>query len=143
MTSGLSLRLPKRGLSLNEEYHLHNFDESNVADIFSYSDLQTKISSALEKNGLHDLSYEFAVSDKKGKIELMSKKFEEAYTDDINSLQTRVTVMPQDVIEPVGPFETIIIIVPNVRFYLLKTLRWVIVGAVLFVLIVFTAFLSL
>ena len=48
--------------------------------------------------------------------------------------------MPQDVIEPVGPFETIIIIVPNVRFYLLQTLRWVIVGAVLFILIVFTAF---
>ncbi len=140
MTSGLSLRLPKRGLSLNEDYHLHNFDESNVADVFSYSDLQTKITNALEKNGLKDLSYEFAVSDKKGKIEMMSKKFEDVYTDDLNTLQTRVTVMPQDVIEPVGPFETIIIIVPNVRFYLLQNLRWVIVGAVLFILIVFTAF---
>jgi two-component system phosphate regulon sensor histidine kinase PhoR len=140
MTSGLSLRLPKRGLSLNEDYHLHNFDESNVADVFSYSDLQTKITNALEKNGLKGLSYEFAVSDKKGKIEMMSKKFEDVYTDDLNTLQTRVTVMPQDVIEPVGPFETIIIIVPNVRFYLLQNLRWVIVGAVLFILIVFTAF---
>ncbi|MFZ9220062.1 MAG: sensor histidine kinase, partial [Sediminibacterium sp.] len=103
-------------------------------------DLQSKITSALEKNGLKGLGYEFAVSDKKGKIEMMSKKFEEAYTDDINSLQTRVTIIPQDIIEPVGPFETIIIIVPNVRFYLLQTLRWVIVGAVLFILIVFTAF---
>jgi two-component system phosphate regulon sensor histidine kinase PhoR len=140
MTSGLSLRLPKSGLSLNEDYHLHNFDESTVADVFSYGDLQTKITNALEKSGLNGLRYEFAVSDKKGKIEMMSKKFEDAYTDDINSLQTRVTVMPQDVIEPVGPFETIIIIVPNVRFYLLQTLRWVIVGAVLFILIVFTAF---
>lgn len=140
MTSGLSLRLPKRGLSLKEEYHLHNFDESSVADVFSYNDIQTKITNALEKNGLIGLGYEFAVSDKKGKIEMMSKKFEVAYMDDINSLQTRVTIMPQDVIEPVGPFETIIIIVPNVRFYLLQTLRWVIVGAVLFILIVFTAF---
>jgi two-component system phosphate regulon sensor histidine kinase PhoR len=140
ITSGLSFRLPKRGLSLSEDYHLHRFDESIVADIYSFNDLQSKINSALEKNGLGNLEFEFAVADKKGKIEMLSRNFEKAYSDDINTLQTRVSIIPQDIIEPVGPFETIIIIVPNVRFYLLQTLRWVIVGAVLFILIVFTAF---
>jgi two-component system phosphate regulon sensor histidine kinase PhoR len=140
ITSGLSFRLPKRGLSLSEDYHLHRFDESIVADIYSFNDLQSKINSALGKNGLGNLEFEFAVADKKGKIEMLSRNFEKAYSDDINTLQTRVSIIPQDIIEPVGPFETIIIIVPNVRFYLLQTLRWVIVGAVLFILIVFTAF---
>jgi two-component system phosphate regulon sensor histidine kinase PhoR len=140
ITSGLSFRLPKRRLSLSEEYHLHRFDESIVADMYSFNDLQSKIKAALEKNGLGKLEFEFAVADKKGKIEMLSRNFEKAYSDDINTLQTRVSIIPQDIIEPVGPFETIIIIVPNVRFYLLQTLRWVIVGAVLFILIVFTAF---
>ena len=140
ITSGLSFRLPKRGLSLSEEYHLHRFDESIVADMYSFNDLQSKIKAALGKNGLGKLEFEFAVADKKGKIEMLSRNFEKAYSDDINTLQTRVSIIPQDIIEPVGPFETIIIIVPNVRFYLLQTLRWVIVGAVLFILIVFTAF---
>lgn len=140
ITSGLSFRLPKRGLSLSEDYHLHRFDEYIVADIYSFNDLQSKINSALGKNGLGNLEFEFAVADKKGKIEMLSRNFEKAYSDDINTLQTRVSIIPQDIIEPVGPFETIIIIVPNVRFYLLQTLRWVIVGAVLFILIVFTAF---
>lgn len=140
ITSGLSFRLPKRGLSLSEDYHLHRFDESIVADIYSFNDLQSKINSALGKNGLGNLEFEFAVADKKGKIEMLSRNFEKAYSDDMNTLQTRVSIIPQDIIEPVGPFETIIIIVPNVRFYLLQTLRWVIVGAVLFILIVFTAF---
>jgi len=140
ITSGLSFRLPKRGLSLSEDYHLHRFDESIVADIYSFNDLQSKINLALGKNGLGNLEFEFAVADKKGKIEMLSRNFEKAYSDDINTLQTRVSIIPQDIIEPVGPFETIIIIVPNVRFYLLQTLRWVIVGAVLFILIVFTAF---
>ncbi len=140
ITSGLSFRLPKRGLSLSEDYHLHRFDESIVADIYSFNDLQSKINSALGKNGLGNLEFEFAVADKKGKIEMLSRNFEKAYSDDINTLQTRVSIIPQDIIEPVGPFETIIIIVPNVRFYLLQTLRWVIVGAVLFILIVFNAF---
>ena len=140
ITSGLSFRLPKRRLSLSEEYHLHRFDESIVADMYSFNDLQSKIKASLEKNGLGKLEFEFAVADKKGKIEMLSRNFEKAYSDDINTLQTRVSIIPQDIIEPVGPFETIIIIVPNVRFYLLQTLRWVIVGAVLFILIVFTAF---
>ena len=29
MNSGLSFRLPKKGLSLNDDYHLHNFEENN------------------------------------------------------------------------------------------------------------------
>jgi two-component system phosphate regulon sensor histidine kinase PhoR len=139
ITSGLSFRLPKRGLSLSEDYHLHRFDESIVADIYSFNDLQSKINSALGKNGLGNLEFEFAVADKKGKIEMLSRNFEKAYSDDINTLQTRVSIIPQDIIEPVGPFETIIIIVPNVRFYLLQTLRWVIVGAVFFIFILFKA----
>jgi len=140
MNSGLSFRLPKRGLGLNEDYHLHNFDEATISDIYNQKEVHAKIASALEKTGLQDLKYEFAIADKKGKIELTSKQFEEAYSDDLNSLQTRVSVVPQDVMEPVGPFETIIIVIPNVRMYLLHSLRWVILGAFLFIIIVFTAF---
>jgi two-component system phosphate regulon sensor histidine kinase PhoR len=49
-------------------------------------------------------------------------------------------VIPQDVIEPSGPFESIIIVMPNVRLYLLHSLQWVIVGVVLFILVVLAAF---
>jgi two-component system phosphate regulon sensor histidine kinase PhoR len=42
--------------------------------------------------------------------------------------------------EPAGPFETIIIVVPNVRGYLLHTLQWVVIGAVLFIIVVLAAF---
>ena len=48
--------------------------------------------------------------------------------------------MPQDVIEPVGPFESLIIVIPNVRLYLLNSLRWIILGALLFILVVLAAF---
>lgn len=140
MNSGLSFRFPKRGLGLNEDYHLHNFDEATISDIYNQKEINAKIAAAIEKTGLKNLHYEFAIADKKGKIELMSKQFEEAYSDEVNSLQTRVSIVPQDVIEPVGPFETIIIIVPNVRLYLLHALQWVIFGAFLFIIIVITAF---
>ena len=140
MNSGLSFRFPKRGQGLSEDYHIHSFEESTIADIYNDKELNTSIKNALSKYGINDLYYEFAVTDRKGNIEIKSRKFEEAFSDEVNSLEVRVSVIPQDIIEPVGPFETIIILVPKVRLYLLHSLQWVIMGAFLFVLIVLAAF---
>jgi two-component system phosphate regulon sensor histidine kinase PhoR len=140
MNSGLSLRFPKRRQGLGEEYHIHSFEESSIADVYNQKDINASIRAALNKYGVTDLNYEFAVTDKKGNVEIKSAKFEDVFIDEVNNLECRVSVIPQDIIEPVGPFETIIIIVPKVRLYLLHSLQWVIIGAVLFVFIVLAAF---
>ena len=140
MNSGLSFRLPKNGLGLNDDYHLHNFEENTISDIYNYKEMQNKIKLALEKYGLNDLPFEFAIADKKGNIEMKSKKFEDVFSDEVNTLQARITVIPADIMEPTGPFETIIIVAPNIRYYLLRSLLWVIVGVVLFIIVVLAAF---
>jgi len=140
VNSGLSFRLPKKGLGLNDDYHLHNFEETTISDIYNYEEMQKKIQLALEKYGLKDLAFEFAIADKKGNIEMKSKKFEDVFSDEVNTLQARITVIPADIMEPTGPFETIIIVAPNIRYYLLRSLLWVIVGVVLFVIVVLAAF---
>ena len=141
MNSGLSFRLPKRGrLSLENEYHLHKFDESTIADIYDYKELNQKIKSAFDKFEIGDLHFEFAVADKKSILELRSNNFDDSFTEDLNSLQVRIPVMPQDVIEPVGPFESLIIVIPDVRLYLLNSLKWIILGAILFIIVVLAAF---
>jgi two-component system phosphate regulon sensor histidine kinase PhoR len=140
MNTGLSLRFPKRRQGLGEDYHIHSFDETSIADIYNDKELNTSIKAALVKYGINDLNYEFAVTDKKGNVELKSSKFEDVFSDDQNNLECRVSVIPQDIIEPAGPFETIIILVPKVRMYLLHSLQWVIMGAILFILIVLAAF---
>ncbi len=140
MNSGLSFRLPKKGLSLNDDYHLHSFEETTISDIYNYKEMQNKIKLALDKYGLNDLPFEFAIADKKGNIEMKSKKFEDVFSDEMNTLQARITVIPADIMEPTGPFETIIIVAPNIRYYLLRSLLWVIVGVVLFIIVVLAAF---
>ena len=140
MNSGLSFRLPKKGLGLNDDYHLHNFEETTISDIYNYEEMQKKIKLALDKYGLNDLAFEFAIADKKGNIEMKSKKFEDVFSDEINTLQARITVIPSDIMEPTGPFETIIIVAPNIRYYLLRSLLWVIVGVVVFIIVVLAAF---
>ena len=140
MNSGLSFRLPKKSLGLNDDYHLHNFEETTISDIYNYKEMQKKIQLALENYGLSDLPFEFAIADKKGNIEMKSKKFEDVFSDEMNTLQARITVIPADIMEPTGPFETIIIVAPNIRYYLLRSLLWVIVGVVLFIIVVLAAF---
>jgi two-component system phosphate regulon sensor histidine kinase PhoR len=140
VNSGLSFRLPKKGLGLNDDYHLHNFEETTISDIYNYDEMQKKIKLALDKYGLNDLPFEFAIADKKGNIEMKSKKFEDVFSDEINTLQARITVIPSDIMEPTGPFETIIIVAPNIRYYLLRSLLWVIVGVVVFIIVVLAAF---
>jgi two-component system phosphate regulon sensor histidine kinase PhoR len=108
--------------------------------MYDIKEVETKIQSAFKRFEIGDLKYEFAIADKKGVIELKTKNFDDSFTDDVNTLQVRLPIMPQDIIEPVGPFETLIIVVPNVRLYLVHSLQWIILGAVLFILVVLAAF---
>jgi len=140
MNSGLSFRFPKRGMGMNPDYHMHNFEETTISDVYNQNELNKKIGEAFTKYGIQELHYEFAIADKKGNIELKSKRFDDFYTEDVNTVEIRVSVIPQDIIEPAGPFETLILVVPNVRLYLLHSLQWIIIGAFLFILIVLAAF---
>jgi two-component system phosphate regulon sensor histidine kinase PhoR len=52
MNSGLSFHLPKKALGLNDDYHLHSFDETTIADTYSKEEVNLKIRIALGKYGL-------------------------------------------------------------------------------------------
>jgi two-component system phosphate regulon sensor histidine kinase PhoR len=135
--NGLSFRLPKRGQGLNED----RSSNSSVQKVYNDKELNNLIKESLNNNGLKDLNYEFAVTDKSGYINISSSKFLDAYTDTtLNTLKVFVPVIPQNQIESEGPFETIIILAPNIRMYILHSLLWVIIGSILFILIVIAAF---
>ena len=141
LNGGLAFHFPKKSLSLSGGGHTHSFEEATLSDLYSAQDLDKRLQAAMLKYGLQDLSYEFALQDKKGNIEIKSKKFEDVFVDELNTVQTRISIIPQEILETTGPFETLIIIVPNVNTYLFKTLQWVVFGAFLFIIIVLAAFL--
>jgi two-component system phosphate regulon sensor histidine kinase PhoR len=138
--SGLSFKLPKRGQSLIDN-SVPNFSENHIDNIYNDKELNQLIRSSLDSNGLKDLNYEFAISDKNGLVTLHSSKFYESNTDTtFNTMKVVVPVIPQDYMEPSGPFELITVVVPKVRIHILYSLKWVIVGSLLFILIVIAAF---
>jgi two-component system phosphate regulon sensor histidine kinase PhoR len=141
LNGGLAFHFPKKSLSLSGGGHSHSFEEASLSDIYSTQDLDKRLRAAMAKYGLKDLRYEFALQDKNGNIEIKSKQFEDVFVDEVNTVQTRVSIIPQEILETTGPFETLIIIVPNVNSYLFKTLQWVVFGAALFIIIVLAAFI--
>ena len=141
LNGGLAFHFPKKSLSLSGAGHSHSFEEATLSDLYNFQDLDKRLKAALSKYGLQDLPYEFALQDKKGYVEIKSKKFEDVFVDELNTVQTRVSIIPQEILEATGPFETLIIVIPNVNAYLFKTLQWVVFGAILFIIIVLAAFL--
>ena len=141
LNGGLAFHFPKKSLSLSGGGHSHSFEEATLSDMYTTQDPDKRLRAAMAKYGLQDLMYEFALQDKNGNIEIKSKKFEDVFVDELNMVQTRVSIIPQEILETTGPFETLIIIVPNVNSYLFKTLQWVVFGAALFIIIVLAAFI--
>jgi len=141
LNGGFAFHFPKKSLSLSGGGHTHSFEEATLSDLYSFQDLDKRLKAALVKYGLQDLAYEFALQDKNGIIEIKSKQFEDVFLDELNTVQTRISIIPQEILETTGPFETLIIIVPNVNMYLFKTLQWVLFGAFLFIITVLAAFL--
>ncbi len=138
--SGLSLSLPKRGQGLSENFFKQEFKETSIADMYNEKELSSIIRTALDKNGLNGYNFEFAVVSKKADVYRKSSKLDDVLSDDITHLQTRVQVIPPEIAEPVGPFETIILILPNIQSHVLYSLRWVILGSILFIFTVLAAF---
>ena len=135
--SGISFRLPKRDQGINDEKG-HN---AAIPKIYNDKEFNNLIKESLSNNGLKDLHFEFAVTDKSGDISISSSKFLDANADTtFNTIKVYVPVIPQDQVESEGPFENIIIVAPNIRMYILRSLLWVIIGAILFVFIVIAAF---
>ena len=54
MNTGLSLRFPKRRQGLGQEYHIHSFDESSIADVYNEKEIKEFIKPILSRLLLND-----------------------------------------------------------------------------------------
>ncbi len=120
-----------------------NVFSSSIAHKFTREQLRARIKKAFEKNNIKDVDFEFAVTTTSMiGDELQSKNFYDAYQD---SLHNRAFVYPLEspsgsLAEGLSPQELLIIVVPHVNTIIWKQMYWMIAVAVLFTLIIFTAF---
>jgi two-component system phosphate regulon sensor histidine kinase PhoR len=140
--NGQLLRLPKRGGLFNSEFHLHSTKTPTVEEKFSPQEIQAKIQSAFESANLKNLKFEFAVTNTSDDYEMYSKGYEKEYWDTVNNKRRYFAILPDNgsEIEGVVSFEHLIIVVPDFKRQIWASLRWVIIGAVTFMLVIIAAF---
>lgn len=138
--TGQLLRLPRRGGLFNSEFHLHSMKPPTVDEKFTIQEVQIKIRSAIQRVNLKDVNFEFAIANTNDDLEMYSKGFEKAYPDTINNKTKIIPILPESEIEGVTSFEHLYLVVPDFKKQVWNSLKWIIIGAVIFMLVIIAAF---
>ena len=137
------LRLPRRGgLTFNSDFHLHLLKPPTIDEKFSPQEVYNKLKAAFENQGLRNLKFEFAVTNTTEDYEMYSKNFHEAFYDTLKNKRIYLPIVPESGsdVEGLTTLEKLILVVPNFKKQVLESLRWVLIGAVAFMLIIIAAF---
>ncbi|NCI48037.1 sensor histidine kinase [Sediminibacterium soli] len=142
-TYSRQLRLPRRnGMTFSPDYHLHILNAPTVSEKFSLQEVASKIKMALENRNVKDMSFEFGVANSKEELEMSTSRFNQQLLDTVNFKQVWFPIVPESgsELEGIADSEKLLVIVPDYRKPVLASLKWVLIGAVAFMLIIIAAF---
>ncbi|MEO6133806.1 MAG: HAMP domain-containing sensor histidine kinase [Ginsengibacter sp.] len=131
-----------RGRNYDLLFPLSIFSTS-IAHQFTRDEIRSRIAKEFEKNGIKNIDFEFAITTTSMiGDDLQSKHYYENYIDS-NNHYTFVTPLDPpggSLTEGLAPQELLVIVVPKHNDLVWKQLFWMILGAVVFTCIIFTAF---
>lgn len=140
--SSQPLRLNRRGgLLLGSDLQIKLFRQPTVEERFTMEEVKEKIDKEFDRVQLKNLKFEFAISDVEGDYEFYSPGYEQEFWDTINNRRNYYPILRDtDNLALSETNELLIIIVPDVEKQVWTSLRWILVGAITFMLIIIAAF---
>jgi two-component system phosphate regulon sensor histidine kinase PhoR len=133
--------LPKMNLpgDVNDIYR-----QFSVTNRFTVFEIKEKLQREFNRQNLKDTRFEFAVASDNvfGHYELKSPNFMAQAVDTMHNLKIWYPLVASSGswLESLAPDEVLVIVVPDVKSYVFQSLGWMIAGAILFTLIIITAF---
>ena len=115
----------------------------SVIQRFSKEEVREVIRKAMENNFLEDVDFEFAVAQNTLTGDaLVSDKFYDAYLDSVNHRRYNIALVAPSgsMFENLTREEMLVVVVPSEKVVVLRSISWFILGAILFTLIITTAF---
>jgi two-component system, OmpR family, phosphate regulon sensor histidine kinase PhoR len=120
------------------------YKQFSVTSRFTVFEIKEKLQREFQRQNLKDTRFEFAVASDNvfGHYELKSPQFMAQAMDTIHNLKVWYPLVAGSgsLLESLAPDEVLVIVVPEVKSYVFQSLGWMIAGAVLFTLIIITAF---
>ncbi len=120
-----------------------NVFPATIAHNFSRHEIRTLIDKEFEKNNIKKLDFEFAITTTSMiGDDLQSKNFYNAYSDTVNNMSFIYPLDPPggSMAEGLAPQELLVVVVSHIKNVVWKQMVWMLIGAVIFTFIIFTAF---
>ncbi|MCW3079672.1 MAG: two-component sensor histidine kinase [Segetibacter sp.] len=135
----------KQNLSLLPNDYAIGYGRPLLSQHFSVFEIKEKIQKAFNSKGLEDVNFEFGVTSNSSAytLELQTDNFFKEANDTVHNRSIIVPILPADnenILQPREPFEHLIVIIPNFKIQVLESMMWVVMFAVVFTLIIVTAF---
>ncbi len=114
----------------------------SIGDRYSGEDIYNKLKKEFDNKELKKLSFDFAIVSSNEELELQSNNFEKEFSDTVYNKRIFVPIVPENSVEVEGSgaFEHLIIVVTDYKKQARDSVKWIIAGAALFMLIIITAF---
>ncbi|MDD2793554.1 MAG: HAMP domain-containing sensor histidine kinase [Sediminibacterium sp.] len=142
--SGQAMSLSRRGrgmLSLGPAIQQYLFRRPSVDQKFTQDEIANRIRKEFKRVDLDKVKFEFAVTDFNDDYELMSPGYEREFWDTVNNKRFYSVILPENAeVEFTPSFEKLILIVPDIEKQVWQSLRWIILGAITFMLVIIAAF---
>lgn len=143
----------KPGFSLpSDQFQLELRKPATITQKFTEFEIHEKLVNTFREHGLKDIKFEFAVtgdiSSPTIDFEIRSNNFlklldqTETETDSLRNIELQFPLQPQSGsdFENLIPVQILVVIIPNIKNILLVQMRWMIVGAIFFTLMIISAF---
>lgn len=136
----------KPGLSWpSEQLRRELMRPPTIAQKFTEFEVQEKLQKAFDsQEGLKGIKFEFAITANVNLLhyELKSPNFINLWQDTVSNLQLVYYFQPESGsdLENLVPEEVMMVVVPNVKKLVLKQMRWMIIGAIFFTIVIILAF---
>jgi two-component system phosphate regulon sensor histidine kinase PhoR len=140
-TGTVSRSFRRGGFGLGTEFQLRILRKPTVEEKFALEEVRSKIQAAFDKENLSKLKFEFAILNANDDYEMLTNDFEKEFWDTTNNKRFFIAIVPNDPDPEINQsFERLILILPNLQKQIWKSLKWVILGAIAFTLIIIAAF---
>jgi two-component system, OmpR family, phosphate regulon sensor histidine kinase PhoR len=137
----------KPGFGLPEQMQLELMNPPTVAQKFTVTEVTEKLASGFHRQGLENVKFEFRIASNVNVLltyELKSKNFMKLFLseDTVNIRKFWYIFQPASGsdLENLVPDENMVVVVPSFNEAVLRQVRWMIIGAVFFTIMIISAF---
>jgi two-component system phosphate regulon sensor histidine kinase PhoR len=143
VSEDLMAETERKGMSIPTDV-FDIYKDFSVAHRYTEFEIREKVQRSFVKHHLKNTRFEFAVAGDQvfEHYELKSAHFMDMMLDSVHHLKIFYPLVPSSggLMESLAPQEVLILLVPDIKSVVLRSLGWMIAGAIVFTLIIITAF---